>query len=79
MFWVQALALLEDEYKVIVMRVNVLGEDSDKKIKQMKTFSGRNTVPQVMISVLSLLVRLYRHHISCTESSESSSSFLVCF
>ena len=31
-----------------VTRVNVLeGDDSEKKIKQMKTFSGRDTVPQV--------------------------------
>lgn len=42
------LALLEGDYALSVARVNVLeGEDSEKKIKQMKTFSGANTVPQV--------------------------------
>lgn len=41
------LALLEGDYALSVARVNVLeGEDSEK-IKQMKTFSGANTVPQV--------------------------------
>lgn len=44
----QVLALLEGDYALSVTRVNVLeGEDSEKKIKQMKTFSGANTVPQV--------------------------------
>ena len=44
----QAFALLEGDYGLSVTRVNVLeGEDSEKKIKQMKTFSGGNTVPQV--------------------------------
>lgn len=47
MAW-QVLALLEGDYALSVTRVNVLeGEDSEKKIKQMKTFSGANTVPQV--------------------------------
>lgn len=44
----QVFALLEGDYSLSVTRVNVLeGEDSEKKIKQMKTFSGANTVPQV--------------------------------
>lgn len=44
----QAFALLEGDYGLSVTHVNVLeGEDSEKKIKQMKTFSGGNTVPQV--------------------------------
>lgn len=47
----QALALLEDGYSLDVSRIDVLGDDSDKKIKQMKTFSGRDTVPQVGYAV----------------------------
>lgn len=44
----KVLTLLEGDYKLEVTRVDVLeGEDSEKKIKQMKTFSGANTVPQV--------------------------------
>ncbi|CAM9369642.1 unnamed protein product, partial [Hapterophycus canaliculatus] len=47
----KVLALLEDEFSLAVTRVNVLeGEDSEKKIKQMKTFSGANTVPQVFFN-----------------------------
>ncbi|CAM9634763.1 unnamed protein product [Ectocarpus sp. 6 AP-2014] len=47
----KALALLENDYSLQVTRVNVLeGEDSEKKIKQMKTFSGANTVPQVFFN-----------------------------
>lgn len=49
----KALALLEGDYKLNVSRVNVLeGDDSEKKIKQMKTFSGRNTVPQIFFNSL---------------------------
>lgn len=48
----QALALLEEGYSLQVTRVDVLeGDDSEKKIKQMKTFSGRNTVPQVTLLI----------------------------
>lgn len=48
LFLCQALELLEGGYSLDVTRVNVLeGDDSEKKIKQMKTFSGRDTVPQV--------------------------------
>lgn len=47
----KVLALLEGDYSLSVTRVNVLeGEDSEKKIKQMKTFSGANTVPQVFFN-----------------------------
>eukprot|EP00903_Cladosiphon_okamuranus_P012388 g11610.t1 len=47
----KVLALLEGDYALSVTRVNVLeGEDSEKKIKQMKTFSGANTVPQVFFN-----------------------------
>eukprot|EP00752_Nemacystus_decipiens_P018634 g16708.t1 len=47
----KVLALLEGDYALSVTRVNVLeGEDSDKKIKQMKTFSGADTVPQVFFN-----------------------------
>ncbi|KAG5191429.1 glutaredoxin [Tribonema minus] len=51
-YCVKVLHLLENEYNLSVNRVNVLeGDDSDKKIKQMRTFSGgRNTVPQVFFN-----------------------------
>jgi len=51
------LALLEGDYALSVTRVNVLeGEDSEKKIKQMKTFSGANTVPQVRLGRWQILM-----------------------
>ncbi|CAM9811165.1 unnamed protein product [Pylaiella littoralis] len=47
----KALTLLEEDYSLSVTRVDVLeGEDSEKKIRQMKTFSGANTVPQVFFN-----------------------------
>ncbi|CAM9494694.1 unnamed protein product [Ascophyllum nodosum] len=47
----EALELLEEGYSLQVTRVDLLeGEDSDEKIKQMKTFSGRNTVPQIFFN-----------------------------
>ncbi|CAM9563023.1 unnamed protein product [Discosporangium mesarthrocarpum] len=47
----EAFQLLEGEYGLAVTKVDVLeGEDSEKKIKQMKTFSGRNTVPQIFFN-----------------------------
>jgi glutaredoxin len=48
----QVLELLEGQYQLTVNKVNVLeGSDSEKKIKQMRTFSGgRNTVPQVFFN-----------------------------
>ena len=45
------VALLSGDYELELNMVNVLGEDSEKKIKQMRTFSGgRNTVPQVFFN-----------------------------
>lgn len=59
----KALALLENDYSLKVTRVNVLeGEDSEKKIKQMKTFSGANTVPQVLWAI-EILVFCLAHQI----------------
>jgi glutaredoxin len=48
----QVLELLEGQYQLTVNKVDVLeGSDSEKKIKQMRTFSGgRNTVPQVFFN-----------------------------
>ncbi|CAM9311965.1 unnamed protein product [Phaeothamnion confervicola] len=48
----EVLQLLEGDYGLEVTCVDVLeGEDSDQKIKQMRTFSGgRNTVPQVFFN-----------------------------
>lgn len=55
LLFLQALALLEGDYKLNVTKVDVLeGDDSSKKIKQMKTFSGRDTVPQVCESFQTL-------------------------
>jgi glutaredoxin 3 len=47
----EVVALLQGHYELRVTMVDVLGEESEKKIKQMKTFSGgRNTVPQVFFN-----------------------------
>ncbi|KAG5185621.1 thioredoxin-like protein [Tribonema minus] len=47
----KVLELLEGDYGLEVTKVDVLGEDSDKVLKQMRTFSGgRNTVPQVFFN-----------------------------
>lgn len=47
----QVLSLLQGELELDVKVIDVLGADSDKKLKQMRTFSGgRNTVPQVIAS-----------------------------
>mmetsp|Transcript_7101 Transcript_7101/g.10619 ORF Transcript_7101/g.10619 Transcript_7101/m.10619 type:complete len:140 (-) Transcript_7101:123-542(-) len=43
--------LLEKEYALKVAKVDISGEDGQKKINQMRTFSGgRNTVPQVFFN-----------------------------